>query len=354
MGREVLHNLQVARFVAASGVLIHHSSDIFFYGGSLDAPPLFGIRWDCGVDIFFVISGFIMAYLTAGRFGDPGAPRSFLARRLIRIAPPYWIFTTLLIVTAVVLAGHVRNATLAAPQVVTSYVFLPWPRADGQLNPLLSQGWTLNYEAFFYVAFAAALFFRRGLIWLTLGFILLVALHPLMPPRAFMLHFWSEPIILEFLAGIGVALFYLRGRRLPWWAAAGCVAAGLIVAAAPRLVDAGMFGRLLVKGIPGLLICGGFVLAPELRRPGRIAHALRLGGDASYALYLSHTFTINATSLLCRHVGLRSPWAGFALAIVLAVTASILFYKIVERPLTNGLQRFFGTRPIEGAATVAP
>src|SRR3569623_1876042 len=179
MARPLLHNLQVARFVAAAGVLVHHSSDIFFYGGALDAPPLLGIRWDCGVDIFFVISGFIMAYLTTGRFGEDGAPRSFLTRRLIRIAPPYWIFTTLIIATAIAFAGHVRHATLAPPQVASSYLFVPWPRGGG----------TLNYEAFFYCAFAAALFFRRGLLWLALGFALLVALHPFVPRTAFMLHF---------------------------------------------------------------------------------------------------------------------------------------------------------------------
>src|SRR3954467_905713 len=181
MGRERLHNIQAARFVAALGVVVHHSSDIFFYGGARDVPPLFGIHWDGGVDIFFVISGFIMAYLTDGRFGEAGAARSFLARRLIRIAPPYWIFTTLVIAAAIALPGHVHNATLGAPQVIASYCFLPWPRGDGLLNPLLSQGWTLNYEAFFYAAFALSQFFRRGLLWLGLGFAALVALHPLIP-----------------------------------------------------------------------------------------------------------------------------------------------------------------------------
>jgi peptidoglycan/LPS O-acetylase OafA/YrhL len=146
----------------------------------------------------------------------------------------------------------------------------------------------------------------------------------------------------------------LRGKRLPWWGAAACVAAGAAAAAFRGGLHFGRFDRLVLDGIPGLLICTGFVLAPEPGQPGRIARLLRLGGDASYALYLSHTFTITMVEIVYLHSGLRQEWAGFALGILAAIAVAILFYRIVERPLTDALQRATGTKPLRGAAAVAP
>ena len=211
MTRPLLTNVQFLRFLAAVAVLVGHAGDLFMPA----AAHLRTIPWSAGVDIFFVISGFVMTYLTQGQFGRPGAPRAFLIRRIIRIVPPYWLFTTLMVVAVLLFSDHIRNTELDGASVITSYLFVPWPRvADGQLNPLLSQGWTLNYEAFFYLAFAAALFFRRGLVWLAGGFLLLAALHPLVPAHLFVLKFWTNPIILEFLGGAGLAVLFLRGLRL--------------------------------------------------------------------------------------------------------------------------------------------
>ena len=150
MTRPLLSNIQILRFFAAAAVLTGHAGDLFIPG----ANQFRAIPWSAGVDIFFVISGFVMTYLTQGQFGRAGASRTFLVRRIIRIAPPYWLFTMLMVATVLLFGEHVKNTTLDPAVAVTSFLFIPWPRADGQLNPLLSQGWTLNYQAFFYHAFA--------------------------------------------------------------------------------------------------------------------------------------------------------------------------------------------------------
>jgi peptidoglycan/LPS O-acetylase OafA/YrhL len=249
----------------------------------------------------------------------------------------------------------VRNTTLGAASVITSYLFIPWPRvADGQLNPLLSQGWTLNYEAFFYLAFAVALLFRRGLWWLAGGFLLLAAVHPWIPAEQFALAFWSNPIILEFLGGVGLALLFLRGHRLPRWASLGLAALAVAIFLLTETVAAGAFRRIIHVGLPALMLCASLALAPEPAASGPIRRALVKGGDSSYTLYLSHTFTINAAAILWNRSGSPVPQASMALAIFAAVAAAAIVYRWVERPMTDALHSLAGTPRARGVAAVAP
>jgi peptidoglycan/LPS O-acetylase OafA/YrhL len=350
VARQVLRNVQILRFIAAAGVLTSHTADLLIPHDS----PIWRVEWTSGVDIFFVISGFIMAYLTVGCFGDARAAGSFLARRAIRIAPSYWFFTTLMVGAVLVFPSHVQHSSVTAPQLVTSYGFVPWPRADGRLNPILSQGWTLNYEAFFYVAFALAMPSRRGLLWLACLFALLAAAHPWIPPRLFVLRFWSDPIILEFLAGIGLGLLFAQGRRLPFRASALLCGAALILFVAPSWVHPGSFHRVLTRGIPATLLAAAFILGPEPTRPGAVRRALVRLGDASYTLYLSHTLTINAVILLWRRAGIGPPWVGLFVGMAAAIAIALLLYQWLERPMTERLQRAMQVKPIRGAAAVAP
>jgi exopolysaccharide production protein ExoZ len=107
------------------------------------------------VAVFFVISGFIMTYITRAE-----ADR-FLLQRLIRVVPLYWL-CTLATLAAVTLkgSGHVwDDASLA--HVAESLLFVPYQNLSGDFQPLLAVGWTLNLEMFFYLLFAAALIVSR-------------------------------------------------------------------------------------------------------------------------------------------------------------------------------------------------
>jgi exopolysaccharide production protein ExoZ len=352
MRRERLGNVQILRFIAAGAVLITHTLDVM-----VPQPlPVRGIPWGGGVDIFFVISGFIMAWLTAGRFGVRGEPARFLLHRAIRIVPPYWFFTTLMVAATFLASGQVRKTVVAPAQLIASYAFIPWPRiADGKLNPLLSQGWTLNYEAFFYVAFAAALCLRRGLRLLAVAFVLLVACHPLVPPSLFVLDFYTNPIILEFLAGIAIATIYLRGVRLPLWGSLVVALASVVVFLSHFVLGSVLTAeRALLLGVPATLLAASLILAPEPAAQGRFRRFLQKGGDASYTLYLSHTFVVNAVAVAWRRIAPAYPWAGAAVAAAAAIAFALLFYRLAERPVTDALHRRFGLRPPDEAEAVAP
>ena len=337
--RPLLSNIQLLRFVAAAAVLLSHAADLFLP----DDSWIWFLPWTAGVDVFFVISGFVMVYLTNGQFGRRGASGAFLVRRLLRIAPPYWLFTTLMVATVLLFGEYVRNTQLSPATLATSFAFVPWPRADGTLHPLLSQGWTLNYEAFFYLAFAAALLFRRGLAWLGAGFVALAILHAWIPEQWFMLHFWSQPIIVEFIAGIGLGRLFLRGYRLPPWASVAMAVAAVVMLVA-RVGDTIAFVRPIGFGGPALLLCASLALSAEPRHPPAWRRMLIAGGDASYTLYLSHTFTVNAALLAWQRVGGQQPWLGLMLSVAGALVAALLLYRFIERPMVDALQRRYSRR----------
>jgi peptidoglycan/LPS O-acetylase OafA/YrhL len=306
------------------------------------------------VDVFFVISGFVMTLVTRDEFGRAGAAGRFLLRRAIRIAPPYWFFTTLLVAIVLVAPHSVRYTTVDAPVFITSYLFIPWPRGDGQLNPILSQGWTLNYEAFFYSAFAATLLFRRGLVLLAVCFFTLALAHPFVPAQAFLLGFYTSPIILEVLAGIALARVYMSGFRLPLWGASLCVAAAVASVGLFDPSQLGSFAPILGWGLPALLLTSALVLSPEPQHQGTIRRWLQRGGDASYTIYLSHTLTINALAVVWMDAGIGVLGFGFMLAVVTSIAAAMLFYRLIESPVTSWLQRSLLATPAPAGQTVAP
>ncbi|MFD2739614.1 acyltransferase family protein [Sulfitobacter aestuarii] len=160
-----LAGLQSLRGLAALMVLIGHIlAEAEHYRA---APlPLAALPWSRGVDIFFVISGFIIS-LSLHR--HIARPLPFLARRLWRVAPLYYLFTTLMLLTLLLLPGAAKDSSLDLAGALHSYAFLPHARPDGRIAPLLSLGWTLNYEVFFYVLCALCLAMPAARSWIATG-----------------------------------------------------------------------------------------------------------------------------------------------------------------------------------------
>jgi peptidoglycan/LPS O-acetylase OafA/YrhL len=112
--------------------------------------------------------------------------------------------------------------------------------------------------------------------------------------------------------------------------------------------------RCLQNGLPAALLLASFALRPEAPRQGPVRRFLRLGGDSSYTLYLSHTFTANAVAALALSRWHGSAWWAFAAAIAGSIGFALLFYRFIERPTTEALSRFFGLRAPDEAQRVAP
>lgn len=338
---DFLPALQVARFLAASMVLVHHLElELATPRLNLPTRDVIGVEWSIGVDVFFMVSGFIMYTLSRGRFGEPGYASEFLRRRFVRVAPLYWLFTTLIIALILVSRGAVNHADLSAGRVISSYLFVPWARAGGDIYPILGLGWTLNYEVEFYLAFAVALCLpaRWGLAALVGAFAIAAGLNPFVPSGWVPLKFWSEPIILEFLAGIGFAALYAKGVRLGVWTRVGLLALGLGLSIATtrfHLVDA--IPRPLWGGVPAACVFAGVCLGEQPGRTGPLLAFAVLGGDASYALYLTHMFSIRILTSVWAHFGLGTPLAYLGAGLVTATVAAIFVHLWIERPILRAL-----------------
>ncbi len=340
-----LSNIQILRGIAAVMVLVYHIGNEFGDRGFPEPLPHFWMG-SAGVDVFFVISGFIMVHSTAEAFARPGAPWLFLARRLVRLAPLYWLITTIFVVVALVEARHTGLAADAPRWFAASYAFLFYPHGDAGDFPLYAQGWTLNFEMFFYVCFAAVLPFRRTpALWaLVVGFAGLVTLG-LVTPLPWPVDRWANTNIVEFILGLALAEVYRRGLRLRATPALLLAAAGFATFALTiGSVDAWLPYRGLVWGPPASAI----VAAAALHRPrrgGAVRGALEALGDASYSLYLVHYAFFVALGDALSHVvpveRLPAPLYG-GLCFCGAIALAFATYHGVERPMTWSLNRAFG------------
>src|SRR5215204_7303162 len=121
---KTLASIQVLRAIAACVVALAHIHGDLKYHMGVSLMPVFSVG-GVGVDIFFVISGFIMVYVSAPTFGEASASRVFLLRRICRIVPLYWAATTLYI--AIVLWALARGSLPGLDWALASYLFVPYP-----------------------------------------------------------------------------------------------------------------------------------------------------------------------------------------------------------------------------------
>ncbi|MGE3148563.1 MAG: acyltransferase family protein [Pseudorhodoplanes sp.] len=338
---ETIDSIQVLRALAALGVAATHYG--LFYSYAAGDPRAFTMlaAGEAGVDLFFVISGFIMVYASQPLYGAPHASGTFFARRLIRIVPIYWLFTTLYLLAA--FAAPQFGKDISPDFVLASYLFIPYPREDGGMQPLVGQGWSLNYEMLFYVIFALALFAPRRIAIILaclvvtaigmVGFYIDIA-NPL-------LRFWASEIVIEFAFGMLIGFAYLEGLRLPRWLGWTLMltGVGLLLAGAP--LHAAIGGRILPWGIPATIAVAGAALGNP-SASGALWRWLIVIGEASYALYLCHAIAIRGVLTVLRKTGLElSFWAGLPLALAICIVMAIAIYYGVERPVTRSLRNRF-------------
>ena len=339
----MIYNVQALRALAACLVVVVHLAGLLerlgVHGAILDAGA-------AGVDLFFVISGFVMLHTTTGRRTAPGA---FLLNRVIRVVPLYWLLTLALFTVALAVPALLGATRATLADLVRSLTFVPFVKPNGLCQPLLFLGWTLNYEMMFYLLFAATLAIRGDLIRMLCASALLgliVVAGAVLRPTNAALAFWSDPIVLEFGYGMALALLWTRRRLLPP-AGAWCVlAAGLLI-----LIGHG----LLLPYVPRWIVCGGagaavLLGALSLEEAGAVlrARSVQLLGAASYALYLTHPFVTQAVIKLAGGGGIVGAVVGIGAALLLAIGVGLGVHLAIERPLG----RWFRTAAGHRASTV--
>ncbi len=339
-GPLTIGNLQILRLVAAAMVLFGHLNHEVLQKPALasDFVPFQPIWWHCGVDIFFVVSGFIMALITRDSFGKPGAAGRFFRARVIRLVPMYWLFTTLTLLAMALVPAEMRHHTTNWKHVLGSYLFVPLTmNSDGAPRPVMILGWTLNYEMLFYVIFALAMRLNRRPGLIAVGAVLIaMAAAGMIFTLPMPLKVWCDPIVLEFLLGILLYGLWQHCGPFPAWA-------GLLVAAQGYLAMAVFMAggianhfdvtRVIWGGVPAAMIAAGVLMMRERPIPGPIKRFFIGGGNASYALYLSHPFVLSAAAVFCAKAGFVSPQLYIGATFVACVAFSWVFYRKCERPL---------------------
>jgi len=327
-----LANLQVLRAIAALGVVQAHTG---LRLGSWHTAGTFG------VDIFFVLSGFIMAMISVPE------GNAFFVKRLTRIVPPYWTFTLLAFTVLVLFPAFAPAYTRGAVPLLKSLLFIPYPELNGILRPMLGVGWTLNYEMCFYVLVALGLLISRkrpGWVAAFLVFVLMLIAHLL--NNGVSSRFYGDKIMLEFVMGILAFQTYSVSnpaicQRLRLVLLCACVGAFCFMCWYQGTRYYGPSGTRLY------LLAGAYVLvqsAALLSRSGWEVRnrAMILIGDASYTLYLSHFFVLSVMhGLVSRRIALleMDRPLGSATAVLFSTGCAVLVYVYLERPVHQALNR---------------
>ena len=354
-----IRSIQIIRAIAALAVTLMHA--MILWGDKVGAAHAFSwTNGAAGVDLFFVVSGFIMIVSGSklAKSEEPRPARRFMAARLIRLVPLYWIATTLKL--AMLMAAPAQALVNARPpliNVICSYLFIPSLNAKGEVYPIVVVGWTLSFELLFYLLFAAALAVRAkplGLLLPVLATLSLVSLlrTPDWPPLSTL----ASPLLLEFLMGMIVGEAFLEGRL----AGVSTIVGMLLLGAGLTWLAVGPYDDLWVRAIGfGLAamaaLAGGLCL--ERFCQAKWTNPAVLLGEASYSLYLVHGFVLPIVGYIVTKLHLPAPVVG--LAIVLggssaAVVAALLSYKFVEQPIISQLNKRFRTRGPERELAISP
>jgi peptidoglycan/LPS O-acetylase OafA/YrhL len=332
-----IESIQIMRGIASILVILLHISikGAQYGNGALQGFSIGG----SGVDLFFIISGYIMCASTNNRELNFG---QFMLHRVRRIIPLYWLTTTLAWVIFLV-KPEVVNSSGGETSIWASYTLAPTGARFLNAN-----GWTLTYEFIFYILFGLAIHkgtYKAMLVSSVLLLALVVA-GLVIPYNQVTFNILTANLSLEFIYGMGC--FYLFNRKIIKPNTAPglglCIAGALLLAAeAVFKVPNQELDRGWLWGIPMLLVFTGF-LSLEGFIKGSTAGMKKLLlalGNSSYSLYLFHPFTLSATAIMLKRMHMDgSPYLFAVVLFTVTVMAGYLVYLYVERPLVAVSKKF--------------
>ena len=350
--RTTITSVQFLRFVAATLVVLFHTSRALgkYFPGSISAlfahVATFG---GSGVHIFFVISGFVMVYTSFRRPNDKFNAPEFIAKRLIRIYPIYFIYA------GFYLSFHYafsHGYDLTGLQFLGAITLFP-----GYSAYIIGPGWTLAYEMYFYVCFGVAMMLGlvRGITVLTFLFLAAIACRVLLHINE------SEPtwnvltnsLLIEFLAGAWIGYAVVNSIRVGNEVANLMWGAGIVIFLADIAFGYEHFPALLTWGLPSGLLVAGLVFKERNGCIPRLIKKYSFMGDSSYSLYLLHIVLIDAALIFAFHVDklIASQAAAIGTVgwVIISITITIycvmvthVAYNSIERKVVNGLRALYG------------
>ncbi|HHC1049426.1 acyltransferase family protein [Klebsiella pneumoniae] len=289
-----------------------------------------------GVGVFFIISGFLMSYIHGNDF-NKNKSLEFLKKRLFRIAPMYYIATTATIIGFIYNPNWFPTVSVSMSGVMLSLLFIPsyYSEELHRLSAILGVGWTLCFEAFFYVIFAMALKLNKklGLAFISTIILGVVATGIIATPEEdTYLSFFSSPIIVLFITGVFFGVYY---ERIPRIRNTIAIIFTCLISMALYFTENIWIGIILVN------LFFVFMLSLKLKRLNRMISII---GIASYSIYLFHRLFIGAIDVIIGKFltinNIYSSVAYYMFLIITSICIGIVIYRVIESRINNNIKMF--------------
>lgn len=324
--------IQALRLIAALLVAMTHAT--FYIQTRIDASTNV---WDVGsqgVQIFFVISGFVMA-LSSGLMTNKFVEwHNFILKRIIRIAPLYWIMNLI----KLAMLSTIPGVLLAKPDIqniILSLLFIPSRNESEIIETFYGVGWTLNFEIFFYLLITIFLYFKKlsinSLVLVLLLFICIGSFREdNWPAASYLFHLY----LANFIWGLLIAKITSRiniDRPI--------LGLALVIISSFWIFINPLHPTMILWGIQyGVLVLGLVMLESKLN--GKIPKVILFGGEASFSIYLTHAMSGPVAVVMANKIGLHSLTSILLFTAALMLLVGAACFHFVEKPITKTLFGF--------------
>ena len=351
--KKIINSIQLLRGVAALAVVVHHTGGYLkrYFEPSVFLGDYFSIGFG-GVDLFFVISGFIIHFTSKKYLNNPSMLGEYLKKRFVRVFPIHWLVLTVLFLTAWVITTvfHKNIFSIGYPHTLLAYTqtYTLFP-LHFAINPVT---WTLSYELFFYLGFALLIISKR--LWFIPAVVLLVSgynvyLNYLQNGGQANFNYFNfvfSGYNIEFMLGFFMYQFYDKIQLNNFIALILLITGlGVFIGFGYEVSDFDNYKRLLIFGFPSALIVLA-MLNLEKNDAIKIPKFWILLGDASYVLYLIHfpiMLLMNKLPQIFGHTFTANQEINYSYFIIVTIIfLSIIVHKFIEKPLSKFIGKLMG------------
>jgi Predicted acyltransferases len=339
-----LYSIQVLRGLAAVAVVVDHVTHYMhksFSGQSwLFSSNIYNVG-GFGVDLFFCISGFIMVITSYNKPKGFLQALSFLKKRFVRIYPTYWIYCLLTLALPFILNGK-TNLLSKYDNIflLQSFMLLPAKISEHSFSPFVGQGWTLQYEIYFYLVFAATILLFSGwqvVLACSASIICLLASSMAIDFNEYVNYLISNPIVLDFILGMISALIYIslsnNGFKVPF--KTSIITLILLMMCVSFFVMKKInIERVVLFGIPSFIIITIFSLS-SINDNKAINKVLIQIGEASYTIYLAHMILIWSALKYSSHFKMMNVDLAIILHVIIICAIGYIMFLAIEKNIAN-------------------
>ena len=326
---KTIYSLQIVRALAAWSVVFHHYVQLYFNMKTNHSLGAFFANYGgLGVDVFFVLSGFIISLLAKGDH----SPTSFLLSRFLRIAPAYYFFSAIIVVLIATAPLGFNYTDYSSITLLANALFLPIANPSGLGDyPVLTVGWTLQFEIFFYCVFAICLFLSKKHSLLIVATILFI-LPLIYSSNIYYSNIASDKRLWEFSAGVVIAKCWgsisVRSvlARFPLAAALFASSAMAITA---MTIDKIPYSQLLFATS---VVCAALAVEPLLNRDSKLVRWMVGLGNKSYSTYLIHVIVLGvAIQIGGKQLSMIEQTTALVVSTISIYVLSGWSYRFIER-----------------------